>query len=107
MHSIYHIVSQEEKMAIFNHNIVVKNTFFDLDDENESEPHLSRHLGSSVIWGHLLAIPLLLASECLSIKIHQRGGAVETGCSDLYAVMYYCYIILPPSTALPSDCTPL
>ena len=22
------------------------------------------------------------------IKIHQRGGAVETGCSDLYDVIY-------------------
>ena len=30
-----------------------------------------------------------------------KGGAVEAGCSDLYD------IILPPSTAPPSDCTPL
>ena len=24
----------------------------------------------------------------LYFKIHQRGGAVETGCSDLYGVIY-------------------
>ena len=42
------------------------------------------------------------------IKIHQKGGAVETGCSDLYDVMHCLvnYIILPPSTAPPSDCNP-
>ena len=36
-----------------------------------------------------------------------KGGAVETGCSDLYAfiLVIYC-IILPPSAAPPSDCTP-
>ena len=27
-------------------------------------------------------------SKALLFKIHQRGGAVETGCSDLYDVMY-------------------
>ena len=37
-----------------------------------------------------------------------KGGAVETGCSDLYDVcMRVYYIILPQSTAPPSDCTPL
>jgi hypothetical protein len=40
---------QEEKMAIFNHNIVVKNTFFDLDDEIESESHLSRQWSAPAV----------------------------------------------------------
>ena len=37
-----------------------------------------------------------------------KGGAVETGCSGLNDVIYQLvYIILPQSTAPPSDCTPL
>ena len=35
-----------------------------------------------------------------------KGGAVETGCSELYDVILVYFIILPPSTAPPSHCTP-
>ena len=36
-----------------------------------------------------------------------KGGAVETGCRDLYDVIHYFhYIILPQCTAPPSHCTP-
>ena len=36
-----------------------------------------------------------------------KGGAAETGCGDLYDVIdCFNYIILPPSTAPPSNCTP-
>ena len=37
-----------------------------------------------------------------------KGGAVETGCSEIYMMIYtICYIILPQSTAPPIHCTPL
>ena len=49
---------------------------------------------------------------CLGVKESQdssKGGAVERGCSDLNDVIYVLvnYIILRPSTAPPSHCTPL
>ena len=42
------------------------------------------------------------------LQYSSKGGVVETGCSDLYNVIYYfVVIILPPSAAPPSHCTPL
>ena len=43
----------------------------------------------------------------LDSRDSSKGGAVETGCSDLYDVIIFDYVILPPSTAPPSHCTPL
>ena len=45
----------------------------------------------------------------LALFLHSaKGGAVETGCSDLHDMMILVYyIILPQSTAPPIHCTPL
>ena len=46
-------------------------------------------------------------ASSLSLKIHQRGGCSGNRVSwfTLYYILVY-FIILPPSTAPPSDCTP-
>ena len=47
------------------------------------------------------------AEEVPGSQDSSKGGAVETGCSGLHdSICFVCYILLPPSTAPPSDCTP-
>ena len=41
------------------------------------------------------------------LSTFRKGGAVETGCSDLYDVILVYYIILPPSTAPPPTAPPV
>ena len=41
-----------------------------------------------------------------AVKIHQRGGAVETGCSDLYDVIYDFYSIMLPHPLHPPPTAP-
>ena len=57
----------------------------------------------------LMTFPSKTPGQTQELKIQQRGGSVETGCSDLYRgiTILVDYMILPQSTAPPSHCTPL
>ena len=45
---------------------------------------------------------------CSEKVLHSaKGGAVETGCSGLHYYVLFYYVMLPPSTAPLSHCTPL
>ena len=52
---------------------------------------------------------LVLRLGTLNVKIHQRGGAVETGCSGshyitgCFVIYYYPHPLHPPPTAPPFD----